>query len=50
MFKEEQRLRVIDSRVRRRMLGPKRDAEIREGRYLHMRIFIIFILFQVLLE
>jgi hypothetical protein len=29
------RLRVIENRVRRRMLGPRRDAEIREWRYLH---------------
>jgi hypothetical protein len=26
---------VTESRVPRRMLGSKRDAEIREGRYLH---------------
>jgi hypothetical protein len=29
MFKEEQTLRVIEKRMTSRMLGPKRDAEIR---------------------
>jgi hypothetical protein len=30
MFKEEQRLRVIENRVPRRMFGPRRDAEIKD--------------------
>jgi hypothetical protein len=29
MFKEEQRLRMIENRVPRRMFGPRRDPEIK---------------------
>jgi hypothetical protein len=30
MFKEEQRLRVIENRVLRRMCGPRREAETKD--------------------
>ena len=34
-FREERRLRVFESRVLRRIFGPKRDEVIREWRKLH---------------
>jgi hypothetical protein len=35
-LREEQRLRVIESRVLRRMFGPKRDKVTGEGRKFHI--------------
>jgi hypothetical protein len=43
-LREEERLRVFESRVLREAFWTERDEETGEWRKLHMRIFVVFTL------